>query len=564
MSKSSLYYDTNNNSIPDTEETGWIEFNFSDVINQPRILEWIVPDPNNSIQKIGSERYYAGQKVLISEGTTGTGFPFFYGQVEFVENSYDSQYGQTIRITARDMLSAWTKYSLNLNYFTSPPNTRISATIKDAIDNEIPATTPAFDTSSTNWFETSNDLYGVTQNISYIRSKIEALRAFQRLAQMDRYSSVRATKDLLIDAVSFPYEYGYYLFSGNYTGSILRLFYFPRDNYVGNDISEAHKTILAYFDCVKAYDDGGGIPWFTETTEASNVTINDMTLLPAVPADNDAYYFGHTSKFNRIILNVETASNGDYIMNYEYWNGAAWVTLVNYVDNSEKYTVTGNSLIYWDMPSDWVAKEVNTQTEYWARFRISASGAPTQALGTQAWIKDASVSGLTVQFKGTNGDQIKPMFADYTFSKYPSEILTRAATHYAEFPAPNAAEINLPIAPSIESAPPNGIGRAKEDHFYMYELRNSTIATLYTNAMLWQQMQLNGIWRGEFSIPYYPYFKIGATNYLVRAGHTIKVINSNANVNFDMIVTSIDYSEPSTISRIKVMETLKGYGNLRY
>jgi len=582
MAQSKIYYA---NTVPVwVEESQWVEFRLIDTILKPRIIEWVVPDPNNTVQKVGTERYFVGQKIFVQEFTTGAQITFFYGQVEFVENSYDSHFGQSIRIIARDMLSALQNYSLNLEYFTDPPNSRISATIAEAIANEVPAITPAFDTSSANWFMASLGAYAVVDNISYVRSKIEALQAFQRLARIDRVYNVRATKDFLIDAVAEDYEYGYYFFAGNYIGGVLRFFYFPRDNYVGVDVDDgnsvsSHKSILTIFSVANGSRvfnyDWGTTTYVDDTVAASNVTANDMFLIPDnPPQNNDAYYFGHSAKFNRMVLNIGTAGvkgGGAWTINYEYWNGTSWTTLDSpagsLVDNTEEFTVGQSSLIYWNMPSNWVENSVNTITKYWIRFRLSGTNgnpAGTLPLGTQAWIKDAGISGLAVQFKGTSSNQVKPMMADYTFSKYPSEIITETTVHYEVLASKVAAEVVLPAAPSIEGAYPNGIGRRKEEHSHMYEFRNSTIANVGAKAIIWQQMQLNGILRGDFSIPYYPYFVSGGTTYLVRSGHTIKVINSNANVNQDMIITSIEYSEPSFISKIKTMEVLKGYGSLRY
>lgn len=146
-------------------------------------------------------------------------------------------------------------------------------------------------------------------------------------------------------------------------------------------------------------DDGGAFT--TESTEAQDDTANDMTLLPAAPLVDDAYYFGSDGKFGGIWLQIGTQGAGSWTIVWEYWDGSSW-TDISASDQSVGFTAAaGKVLVTWPVPSDWVAKSVDSVSKYWVRARVSVFGSiSAQPLGTQAWlVRDMSeflteVSGL--------------------------------------------------------------------------------------------------------------------------------------------------------------------------
>ena len=133
-------------------------------------------------------------------------------------------------------------------------------------------------------------------------------------------------------------------------------------------------------------DDGGAQT--DETTEANNPTANDMTLLPAVPVVADAYYFGLSSQWDWLCLNIGQAGAGVWTIAWEYWNGSAWVSLpTGYYDTSNGFRNGAKQSLSFDRPGDWALRTVMTLNLYWVRARVSAySSITTQPLGTQAWI----------------------------------------------------------------------------------------------------------------------------------------------------------------------------------
>lgn len=120
-----------------------------------------------------------------------------------------------------------------------------------------------------------------------------------------------------------------------------------------------------------------------ETAEANSPATNDMTLTPAVPAVNDAYYFGHNEEFSQLKVWVTTAGVNQTIT-WEYWNGA-WVALSGVSDGTSSFTSTGDNIVSWTAPSDWADTTVNSQGPYrYVRARVSAiGGSPTGAQARQ-------------------------------------------------------------------------------------------------------------------------------------------------------------------------------------
>lgn len=132
-----------------------------------------------------------------------------------------------------------------------------------------------------------------------------------------------------------------------------------------------------------AYHDDGGV--FTdETADANSADANDVALLPAVEAVNDAFYFGdNLSAFNAIKINIGTAGVGGTIA-WEYYNGAAWAALTC-TDNTTGFTAAGTNTVTFTPPGDWAKTVVNGTNAYWVRARVTAANFTAQPLATQIW-----------------------------------------------------------------------------------------------------------------------------------------------------------------------------------
>jgi len=137
----------------------------------------------------------------------------------------------------------------------------------------------------------------------------------------------------------------------------------------------------------KAYDHSEGVPYTDETTEANEATANDMTLLPATPAIDDAYYFGYATAWHWLNLEISTAGVGTWTITWEYWNGSVWTPLSVGYDTSNGFRASGMNSVAFVHPSDWASCDVDGTTLYWIRGRVSSySSVTTQPKGQQAWI----------------------------------------------------------------------------------------------------------------------------------------------------------------------------------
>ncbi|MDD4985206.1 MAG: hypothetical protein PHQ43_05370, partial [Dehalococcoidales bacterium] len=146
-----------------------------------------------------------------------------------------------------------------------------------------------------------------------------------------------------------------------------------------------------------AVADDGGVQT-DETAESNSVAANDMTLLPAVPAVNDAYYFGGADPFDLLTINIGTQGSGTWDITWEYWNGSAWTSLSGISDGTLAFeAAVGNRDVSWTMPTNWNTVAVNGTAAYWVRARVSSyTAVVTQPLGTQSWINPADSPPKTI------------------------------------------------------------------------------------------------------------------------------------------------------------------------
>jgi len=118
-----------------------------------------------------------------------------------------------------------------------------------------------------------------------------------------------------------------------------------------------------------AFQDDGGV--FTDyTQEANNQAPGDVPLLPAVPAVDDAFYFGCTSQINAINLLIASPADGDFSVSWEIWDGFAWVSPPDLLDNTIGLTAPGGSRV--SIETLQVPTTVNGVLAFWVRVRVSA------------------------------------------------------------------------------------------------------------------------------------------------------------------------------------------------
>ena len=207
--------------------------------------------------------------------------------------------------------------------------------------------------------------------------------------------------------------YGYPQFEGEYFAAG-RVLLRGLDNSRGESYSELDIIISTVSNgasgvTVAVAADGAALT--DESTAANNATATDTTLLPAVPAQDDAYYFGSTVPFNGVRIDIGTQGEGVWTTIWEYWNGTAW-TNITATDTDGVFTAAaGNHEVTWTIPTAWVKKTVTTTTPaattalmYFVRARVSAyTSVVTAPDGDQAWILCDNVIAGTVAITGIEG-----------------------------------------------------------------------------------------------------------------------------------------------------------------
>lgn len=170
------------------------------------------------------------------------------------------------------------------------------------------------------------------------------------------------------------------------------------NNTNGRSVNASLPTIV--LSAAYAYD--ASLLQFTdETVIANNANASPgMNLLPSTGAAlDDAYYFAKDHKFTNLTLNIGTPGIGTWVVEYQYYDGAAWSNLYA-VDDTEAsglgaFTTTGHNEISWDMPIDWASNNLDIVSGgptsgpyYWVRALVTTAdiSGVTQPLGTQGFV----------------------------------------------------------------------------------------------------------------------------------------------------------------------------------
>ena len=147
---------------------------------------------------------------------------------------------------------------------------------------------------------------------------------------------------------------------------------FPYDETTNTEASAAY---------CKTYD--------VSATEYQNVATSgtgsgytaNYQLWPDTEAENDAVYFGASSKFGVIYTNVAATNatySGDNVA-WEYYNGSSWATLTILYDQTDSDDQDGDRPFQEDgytifsAPADWAMTTVDSQSAYWIRARCTGT-----------------------------------------------------------------------------------------------------------------------------------------------------------------------------------------------
>ena len=118
------------------------------------------------------------------------------------------------------------------------------------------------------------------------------------------------------------------------------------------------------------YDDTGSA--YTDYTDNVNSSSEDtFTLFAAVPAASDAVYIGSGNIFLGLDVNLSTVGTGSPVIDWEYWNGTAWVDLTETDTDTGASTFEASGEFTWSYPYGWATTSVNSETNYWIRGVVS-------------------------------------------------------------------------------------------------------------------------------------------------------------------------------------------------
>lgn len=143
-----------------------------------------------------------------------------------------------------------------------------------------------------------------------------------------------------------------------------------------------------------AISDDGGV-YDDETADAVSVTASDIVLLPAIPAQEDAFYIGYTDTFTSTDIVIGTQGAGTWTITWEYYDtDTTWKALSGVTDGTTGFTAAaGSHTVSFTKPATWATTTVNSQgAYYYIRGRVSAyTSVTTQPLGTQMWVYEAAI-----------------------------------------------------------------------------------------------------------------------------------------------------------------------------
>lgn len=136
---------------------------------------------------------------------------------------------------------------------------------------------------------------------------------------------------------------------------------------------QANSEAALTFDKVFLYNGDSGTGYIDDTTEAGT---EDGVAFELNDSIEDYLYVGQSTTFAGISFEFQDRGSG-YTLEFEYWNGSAWVDLnrsgYTFVDDTSNFESDGR--VYFDIPTNWAQTLINAQTKYWVR--IKTTTAPT-------------------------------------------------------------------------------------------------------------------------------------------------------------------------------------------
>lgn len=149
---------------------------------------------------------------------------------------------------------------------------------------------------------------------------------------------------------------------------------------IGYKVADGRWKAGQYVDATTTYTD--------DTTDAQDSDTNDFALTTLT--NNDGFIVQSFEKFNLLGLTKTTAGNGASTLEYNYWNGSAWVALTT-KETLGDLTGTGDVFLAFLAPHDWAKSSASAATGidtnmYALRVRATTAPVTTAALASLLWI----------------------------------------------------------------------------------------------------------------------------------------------------------------------------------
>lgn len=148
---------------------------------------------------------------------------------------------------------------------------------------------------------------------------------------------------------------------------------------------------------------------------------------PDDAAVDDALYFGHSTRFDDIVVYIGTpfaATSVTFV--WEYYNSSSVWSTLTVTDPTSGWIATGSQTIAFVPPIDWRYTTINSVSAWWIRCRISAVDTPTEGGANSTSAVQVGDNKVIV----TGGTEGSPITWANIYAAAPSVVTQVSAYHY--------------------------------------------------------------------------------------------------------------------------------------
>ncbi len=310
------------------------DINYNDSLGFPLSVEILIANNQNTAETAYNVNY---QKIRIRETDSGSNLFLFYGKIETTDPYWDNQFGQVLKISARDNLAELLKRTVRTNYDATTLYTRRSQLVKRIIDDHvfsasnIDTTTVDF-VASTYAFPAAADLAS-----NFTGAGKNALRAILELSQEEPWNATLSSNT--------GYGFDYYLdtdftnINGTPSTPSPDLHYFQRGTIPSTNPAVSGLTVQYL---------GTAGNQTRQMLHDYNFSTESRELLTRVKAVYMTNTSGDVDTLDCILINHGAVTNGPFAVNdIITWNGGANTATVRHVGSTFLIISSANSNTTW-------------------------------------------------------------------------------------------------------------------------------------------------------------------------------------------------------------------------